>query len=164
MLLRRLPATLSKLMKPKSTSLQNSARWARRRCKPGPNANTRSWSGSGMRATTSRASKKKLHWQTRFGKIEFLEQTYRRGRRGPTLRPFCESAGVGCRSYSLGLERALTDFGADESFAKSAAKVKEHYRITIPESGVRRVTQKHAARRRQQTEPETKLPAKGVRQ
>lgn len=80
------------------------------------------------------------------------------------MRPFSESAGVQCRSYWLGLERALTDFGADESFAKSAAKVKEHYRLNLPESGIRRVTQKHAECLRQQAEPKTKLPAKGVRQ
>jgi hypothetical protein len=80
------------------------------------------------------------------------------------LRPFCESADVGCRSYSLGLQRVLTDFGADESFAKAAAKVKEHYRIEVPESGVRQVTHKHASNSKQQEELETRLAEKGVGQ
>lgn len=117
-----------------------------------------------MRAAISLGSKKKLYWHTRFGRIEVLEQIYRRGRKGSLLRPFCESAGVKCRSYSLGLERVLTDFGADESFAKAAAKVKEHYHIEVPESGVRQVTYKHAQNSKQQEELETRLPEKGVAQ
>lgn len=80
------------------------------------------------------------------------------------MRPFCEAAGVGCRRYSLGLERVLTDFGADQSFAKAAAKVQEHYRIEVPESGVRQVTYKHAKNSKQQAELATRLPAKGVAQ
>jgi len=58
----------------------------------------------------------------------------------------------------------LTDFGADQSFAKAAAKVKEHYRIEVPESGVRQVTYKHAKNSKQQEELETNLSAKGVAQ
>jgi hypothetical protein len=110
------------------------------------------------------ASKKKLFWRTRFGKIQLLEQTYRRGRGGATLRPFCQSASVTCRSYSLCLQRVLTDFGSDESFARAAAKVKEHYLIDVPESGVRQVTHKHASMSKQQQELEAKLAAKGVKQ
>lgn len=92
------------------------------------------------------------------------EQTYRRGRHGRLLRPFCEAAGVACRSYSLGLERVLTDFGADQSFAKAVAKVQEHYRIEVPASGVRQATYKHAKTSKQQDELATNLPAKGVAQ
>jgi len=58
----------------------------------------------------------------------------------------------------------LTDFGVDESFAKSAAKVKEHYRIEVPESGLRRVTYKHAWVSKQQEELETRMGKKGVGQ
>jgi hypothetical protein len=35
----------------------------------------------------------------------------------PQIRPFCESAQVKCRGYSEALQRALTDFGADDAFA-----------------------------------------------
>ncbi len=38
----------------------------------------------------------------------------------------------------------MTDFGADESFAKAAAKMKEHYNITVPVSAMRTITEKHA--------------------
>lgn len=68
---------------------------------------------------------------------------------------------MSCRSYSLGLERALSDFGADESFAEATAKVQEHYRIEVPASGVRQATYKHAVNSQQLAELATGLPAKG---
>jgi hypothetical protein len=78
------------------------------------------------------------------------------------LRPFSESAGVRCRSYSLCLERVLTGFGADESFARSVAKVKEHYRIEVPESSIRQLTHKHASISKQQEELEMSMGEHGV--
>jgi len=59
------------------------------------------------------------------------------------LRPFCESAEVECRGYSQPLERAITDFGADEGFTGSSAKLKEHYGIEIGASAIRAITEKH---------------------
>jgi len=44
------------------------------------------------------------------------------------------------------MERVLTDFGAEESFERAAARIKEHYRLEVPISAVRQVTLKHAAR------------------
>jgi hypothetical protein len=61
------------------------------------------------------------------------------------MRPFSESAEVQCRGYSDGLQRALTDFGADEAFAGAAAKLKEHYGIEVPVSAVRGFTEAHGA-------------------
>ena len=61
------------------------------------------------------------------------------------MRPFCESAEVECRGYSEGLQRAMTDFGADEAFAGAAAKLKEHYGIVVPVSAVRGITEKQGA-------------------
>lgn len=43
------------------------------------------------------------------------------------------------------MERALTDFGAEESFERAAARIKEHYRLEVPVSAVREVTYHHAA-------------------
>lgn len=40
----------------------------------------------------------------------------------------------------------MTDFGADESFAKASQKVKEHYGVTVPVSGERAVTLAHATK------------------
>jgi hypothetical protein len=56
---------------------------------------------------------------------------WRLGRRGPLLRPFCERAGVRPRGRSRRLQRALVDFGAEESFARAAARVQEHYGLDV---------------------------------
>jgi hypothetical protein len=42
------------------------------------------------------------------------------------------------------LQRALSDFGAEESFARAAARVKEHYGIDVSVNAVRRLTYQHA--------------------
>jgi len=44
-----------------------------------------------------------------------LEQRLREGRRGPQVRPFCQTADIGQRDYSRSLQRALVDFGADDT-------------------------------------------------
>ncbi len=58
-------------------------------------------------------------------------------------RPFSELAQVTCRGYSLLLQRRLTDFGSEKSFARAAAQVKEHYGVEISPSTVSRVTEAH---------------------
>ena len=45
----------------------------------------------------------------------------------------------------MALQRAITDFGADEPFAGAAAKLREHYGIEVPMSTVRAVTEHHGA-------------------
>ncbi len=60
------------------------------------------------------------------------------------FRPFLLTSGITTRCCSLPLQRVITDFGADDSFAKSAQKIKEHYAITIGESTIRKVTLLHA--------------------
>jgi len=84
---------------------------------------------------------KKLYWYTRLGKIEIEEQLFTQGRQGRQIRPFSESAGVECRGYSDGLQRTMTDFGADEALATAAAKLKEHYGMEVPVSAVRGFTE-----------------------
>jgi hypothetical protein len=71
------------------------------------------------------------------------EQILRLGRRGAAWRPFCQASGIGHRGYSRALQRALTDFGAEESFARAASRVKEHYGIEVPSSAVRRISYAH---------------------
>jgi Uncharacterised protein family (UPF0236) len=72
-----------------------------------------------------------------------VEQIFTQGRRGPEIRPFSESAEVGCRRCSPALQRAISDFGADDPFAGASAKLKEHYGIDIPVSTTRAITEKH---------------------
>ena len=73
------------------------------------------------------------------------EAQWRLGRRGPLLRPFCERAGVSSRGRSRRLQRALVDFGAEESFARAAQRVQEHYGLDVAAEAVRQQTLRHGA-------------------
>ena len=68
----------------------------------------------------------------------------RLGRRGAQVRPFCERAQVRPRGYSGPLQRALVDFGADDSFLGAAKKVREHYGVEVPVAAARQHTLAHA--------------------
>lgn len=80
------------------------------------------------------------------------------------MRPFCESAGVSCRGYSLGLQRALSDFGADVAFGKVPQKLQEHYGIAVPVSAAQTITEQHAAVMKTQPAVLQHLPRGGVAQ
>lgn len=58
------------------------------------------------------------------------------------------SAVIGCnhRQYSKRLERIITDFGCERSFAKAVASIQEHYGFTIPMSSACKITYKHTQR------------------
>jgi hypothetical protein len=64
---------------------------------------------------------------------------------GSRFRPFSEGANVKPRGYSLPLQRAICDFGADHAFAQVNNELKEHYGIEIADSAARTVTEHHAA-------------------
>ena len=49
-----------------------------------------------------------------------------------------------CRSYSLPLQRVVTDFGADVSFGRIPKKLKEHHGIEVSISSAQTMTQSHA--------------------
>lgn len=52
------------------------------------------------------------------------------------MRPVSVSVGVRCRGYSLRLQRAMCDFGADDAFEPAAQKVKAHSGMEVPVSQV----------------------------
>jgi hypothetical protein len=56
----------------------------------------------------------------------------------------------------------MTDFGADESFASSVKKLKEHYGIEAPESAVRQTTQRHGQIMLESEQLQQRLPDGGV--
>lgn len=58
--------------------------------------------------------------------------------------PFTQTAEIDCRDYSVLLERAIVDFGADASFGQAVEKLKEHYGISVSASAVQSITKKHA--------------------
>jgi len=75
--------------------------------------------------------------------------------------------GVTPRGRSRRLDRVLTDFGCEHSFAQAADRVREHYGITLGTSVVRAATMKHAHRARAQmqeqyAQPFRVLPAVGA--
>lgn len=96
--------------------------------------------------------KKSLWWMSKYGRVEVAEQIFRIGRAGAEIRPFKVSADVECRGSSLGLQRALVDFGAEESHEKAVRRVKEHYGIEVSTDAVRRWTQRHGAAMKQAQE------------
>ncbi len=96
--------------------------------------------------------------------IELEEQRYRRATDGHPVRPFGLSAGVTCRGYWTGLQRAMCDFGADEAFEPAADKMKEHYGIEVPVSAIRTITLQHAARMQPEPVSQRHLPEGGVPQ
>ncbi|MGH7908401.1 MAG: ISKra4 family transposase [Thermodesulfobacteriota bacterium] len=110
----------------------------------------------------SSQGKKNICWHTRLGKIEVEEQTYRCTTDNSVVRPFARSASVTPRGYSQGLQRVMTDFGADDSFGEAVNKMREHYAIEVPQSAVREITQKHAERMRDEKELQTQLPQLAV--
>lgn len=85
------------------------------------------------------------------------------------LRPLPERLGVRTRGRSSRLERVLTDFGIEQSFARAAQSVQEHYGIELGASTVRAATLKHAQRAQAKLEQGYKesfraLPAEGAAQ
>lgn len=49
-----------------------------------------------------------------------------------------------CRGYSIPLQRAITDFGADNAFDQVSDKLLEHYGINVPSSSVVKIVERHA--------------------
>lgn len=79
-----------------------------------------------------------------FGEIRTEEQAFLQA--GQLLRPFSASAEIKCRGYSGPLQRRMTDFGAEKSFAKAALQLKEHYGLDVSASTVRSITHAHGER------------------
>ncbi len=61
-------------------------------------------------------------------------------------RPFQRLTGLHCRSKSLALQRVLTDFGAEKSFAQASEQLKEHYGVELGPSSIRQVVLNQARR------------------
>jgi hypothetical protein len=60
------------------------------------------------------------------------------------VRPFVLGAKVSPRGCSRPLQRAITDFAADDPFARVQSKLREHYGFEIGESTIQRITLGHA--------------------
>jgi len=74
------------------------------------------------------------------------------------LRPLPGRLGVTPRGRSRRLERVLTDFGSEHSFARATGSVLEHYGFEIGVSAVRTATLEHAQRARAKLQAEYEQP------
>jgi len=74
------------------------------------------------------------------------------------LRLLPQRLGVTPRGRSGRLDRALTDFGCEQAFARAAASVQEHYGFEIGASAVRTATLEHASRAREKLRQEYEQP------
>jgi hypothetical protein len=82
------------------------------------------------------------------------------------LRPLPGRLGVSARGKSRRLQRVLTDFGCEHSFARAVQSVQEHYGFELGASAVRQATLAHACRAKEKLEKEYQepfrvLPAEG---
>jgi hypothetical protein len=82
-------------------------------------------------------------WYSVYGPITVGERIWRDpGSSYQRLLP--KALGICSRGCSRPLQRVLTDFGSDQSFAKATQKVQEHYGFEINPSAVRKATLKCA--------------------
>jgi hypothetical protein len=77
-----------------------------------------------------------------FGSIE-LDSPYL-WRKGSWSKPVVETMGITHQGRSMAVERALSDFGIEESFACAAKRFKEHYHYELSPTTVNRTTHKTA--------------------
>ncbi len=82
------------------------------------------------------------------------------------LRPLPGRLGVTSRGKSRRLQRVLTDFGCEHSFARAVKSLHEHYGFELGASAVRQATLAHAQRAKEKLEndygePFRVLPAEG---
>jgi hypothetical protein len=103
-----------------------------------------------------------------FGRVEVQERIWSTHARS-YVRLLPERLGISPRGRSHRLDRVLTDFGCEHSFARAAESVREHYGFELGASAVRTATLEHAQRARQQLEADYQesfraLPAEGAPQ
>jgi hypothetical protein len=100
-----------------------------------------------------------------FGEVRIDEITLRTGTEHH-LRPFAWRAKLSGRCKSMRLERAMCDFGSEDSFASANKRLLEHYGFKLHAGAMRSATLKHAARAEQKlkaeyAQPWRELPARG---
>jgi hypothetical protein len=85
-------------------------------------------------------------WLSTFGRIETQAPYLRCPDDHSSDRPFQRLTGQKCQGKSLALQRVLTDFGAEKSFAKASEQLVEHYGVELNPSSVREVVERQAQR------------------
>lgn len=83
-----------------------------------------------------------LPMSTLFGPVE-VESPYL-WRKGRSARPVESELGLGRHQRSVAVERALTDFGAEESFGQAVVRFEEHYGWTIGRTSALKLVERRA--------------------
>lgn len=85
-------------------------------------------------------------WLSTFGPVK-TEVSHLRCPKGHGRdRPFQRLTGLYCRGKSVALQRVLSDFGAEKSFAQASQQLLEHYGVALHPSSVRQVVMSQAQR------------------
>ena len=92
-----------------------------------------------------------------FGLVTVRDQVWRSATQ-KYARPLPQRLGVSPRGKSRRLQRALTDFGCEHSFARAAQSLREHYGFALGASAVRQATLGHAQRAQARLEKEYAEP------
>ncbi len=80
----------------------------------------------------------KIKYTVIFGKLK-IESPYLWNKKNKNgLRPVAEKLGISQGDYSYGVKRALTEFGAEESFEGAAKRFQEHYGFWLERNALRR--------------------------
>lgn len=96
--------------------------------------------------------RKRVKYLSLFGAVE-IESPYLWDKKtGRGARPVKDQLGIEHGDRSLAVQRALTDFGAEESFGQAAKRFEEHYGWAIDRSTVRREVEKTAQKAEQYVE------------
>ena len=100
-----------------------------------------------------------------FGEVR-IEEMILRTANIHRLRPFAGHAGVSGQCKSMRLQKAMTDFGIEDSFASANKRLREHYGFSLDASAIRTATLRHSRRAQQMlqgeyTQPFRNLPAAG---
>lgn len=74
--------------------------------------------------------------------MEITEQVFQQGSR--TLRALCERLHLRPGGYSRGLEEAVVDFGAEDSFDLASERLSRHHPVKLCANTVRAITLHHA--------------------
>jgi hypothetical protein len=89
---------------------------------------------------------KPFWWLSTFGRVELEVPQLRCPQGHGGDQPFQRLTGLECRGKSAALQRVLTDFGAEKSFAQASKQLWEHYGVELGPSSVRQVVREQAQR------------------
>ncbi|MDJ0903084.1 MAG: hypothetical protein QNJ55_30230, partial [Xenococcus sp. MO_188.B8] len=82
--------------------------------------------------------REKVKYSVIFGVVEVNSPYLWHKQEGWGVRPVVKKLGIKHKERSIAVKRALTDFGAEESFGQAAKRFQEHYGWTVERGAIRR--------------------------